>query len=164
MKWLKKMSGPFCLCALLLLSSSGRLSLMPLEKQAPDTIEAEIKGEVVAPDVYTIKNGATIQDLIAEAGGKTEGADLSRVSLQEEVKAHEVIVIAKKKADPQAQPIRITMASKEELMTLPGIGESTAQKILAYREEHGFFKLEDLMEVPGIGEKKFEKLKDRIAL
>ncbi|UNT93709.1 helix-hairpin-helix domain-containing protein [Allobaculum sp. Allo2] len=49
-------------------------------------------------------------------------------------------------------------------MTLPGIGESTAQKILAYREEHGFFKLEDLMEVPGIGEKKFEKLKDRIAL
>lgn len=158
------MSGPFCLSALMLLASTGRLSPVSLERAAPDTIEAEIKGEVAKPDVYTIKNGSTIRDLIAAAGGETEIADLSRVSLQEEVSAHEVIVIARKKGDLEDPLISLSTANQEELMLLPGIGESTAKKIIAYREEHGFTCLEDLMEVPGIGEKKFEKLKDRICL
>ena len=52
---------------------------------------------------------------------------------------------------------------KEELMALPGIGETLAEAILDHRKEHGSFrKPEDLMEVPGIGEKRFEALKGKI--
>ena len=50
-------------------------------------------------------------------------------------------------------------------MTLDGIGESKAQAIIDYREEHGnFLKLEDLMNVSGIGEKAYSKIKDNIKL
>lgn len=61
--------------------------------------------------------------------------------------------------------ISINKASLEELMTLPGIGEKTAQKIIEYRESYGsFWNIEDIKNVKGIGDKKFEKLKDYISI
>lgn len=61
--------------------------------------------------------------------------------------------------------ISINTATKEELMTLPGVGESKANTIIAYREEHGAFKeIEDIMNVSGIGESAFEKIKDKITI
>lgn len=61
--------------------------------------------------------------------------------------------------------ISINKATKEELMTLIGIGESKAEEIIKYREEHGSFKkLEDIMNVSGIGEKAYSKIKDYIKL
>ena len=61
--------------------------------------------------------------------------------------------------------ISINSATKEELMTLPGIGEKTALKIIEYRETYGsFWTIEDLKNVKGIGDKKFEKLKDYISI
>ena len=59
--------------------------------------------------------------------------------------------------------ININTATKQQLMLLSGIGETTAQKIIDYRTENGnFTAIEDLMKVNGIGEKKFEQIKDRI--
>lgn len=59
--------------------------------------------------------------------------------------------------------VDLNKATKTELMTLPGIGEATAERILLYREEKGRFKKPaDLKNVKGIGEKKFEKLKSYI--
>ena len=56
--------------------------------------------------------------------------------------------------------IDLNTATKSELMTLPGVGESTADRILLHREERGSFKnIDELKKVKGIGEKKFEKLK-----
>ncbi len=56
--------------------------------------------------------------------------------------------------------INLNTATKEQLVLLPGIGDSTADKILAYRKEHGVFKvIEDIMKIKGIGTKKFEKMK-----
>ena len=56
--------------------------------------------------------------------------------------------------------IDINTATSTQLQLIPGIGETTAQKIIDYRTEHGNFKtIEELMNVSGIGEKKFEQMK-----
>jgi len=70
---------------------------------------------------------------------------------------------SKKEIALEGKQININTASKEELMLLPGVGESTASKIIEYREQNnGFKNIEDIMEVKGIGKKKFEKMKDYI--
>ncbi|WP_297575386.1 helix-hairpin-helix domain-containing protein [uncultured Campylobacter sp.] len=58
--------------------------------------------------------------------------------------------------------VNINTASKEELMSLKGIGETTANNIIEYRKENKFKKIEDLKNVKGIGDKKFEAIKDDI--
>ena len=60
--------------------------------------------------------------------------------------------------------VNINTASIEELSTLPGIGQSTAEKIVKYRKEHKFKTTSDLMEVKGIGSKKFEKIKSELSV
>ena len=61
--------------------------------------------------------------------------------------------------------VSINKATKEELMTLPGIGESKAISIIKYREDNnGFKELEEIMNVSGIGESAYEKIKERIKL
>ena len=59
--------------------------------------------------------------------------------------------------------VNINSASKEELMTLPGIGESKADKIIAYREANGRFNSpEGIMEISGIKDGLYNKIKDKI--
>ena len=62
-------------------------------------------------------------------------------------------------------PININRATKEELVLLPGIGETYAERIIKFREENnGFKKKEDLIKVKGIGSKTFENIKDKITI
>ena len=64
-----------------------------------------------------------------------------------------------------ANPINLNSASVAQLQTLPGIGASTAQRIVEYRQKNGSFKkIEELMNVKGIGEKSFLKLKPLITV
>ena len=65
----------------------------------------------------------------------------------------------------EKQKININTATQTQLETLPGIGPSTAIKIITYRKEKGKFKtIEDIKEVNGIGDSKFEKIKDYITV
>ena len=62
-------------------------------------------------------------------------------------------------------PINLNTATVAQLETLPGIGKSTAERILEYRQKNGGFKkVEDLMNVRGIGEKSFLKMKALITV
>ena len=60
--------------------------------------------------------------------------------------------------------ININTASKDELMSLPGIGPAMSERIMHYREDYGNFPgLDDLDKVKGIENKKLEKLKGKIS-
>lgn len=60
--------------------------------------------------------------------------------------------------------VNLNTASAEELSTLKGIGESTAQKIIEYRSTHKFSSIEDVMKIKGIGQKKFDSIKKDLSV
>lgn len=142
-------------------------------------VYVHITGAVKKPGVYIFDEPPRVIEVVEEAGGFTKDAVKSGVNQAEIVEDGVQIVItskrdAKKKAqsgkaggtgEPSAEDSRIDLntATKEELMTLPGIGESKAVSIVAYRETNGNFKkIEDVMNITGIKDGIFEKIKDRI--
>ena len=67
--------------------------------------------------------------------------------------------------NPQLALINVNKATKEELVSIQGIGSVIADRIVTYRETNGSFEqLEDLMDVQGIGEAKFERMKNQLTL
>ena len=143
------------------------------------TIVVEIKGEVNNPDVYTLKEGSIIKDLIEIAGGLTSNADISNINRAKEIKNHELIVIrnindinievesieAEINQESDDGIININDADLSKLKEIPGIGDVKANAIILYREENGGFKsIEEIKKVDGIGEKTFEKIKNSIKL
>ena len=135
------------------------------------TIVVEIKGEVNNPDVYTLKEGSIIKDLIEIAGGLTSNADISNINRAKEIKNHELIVIrnindinievesieAEINQESDDGIININDADLSKLKEIPGIGDVKANAIILYREENGGFKsIEEIKKVDGIGEKTFE--------
>lgn len=70
---------------------------------------------------------------------------------------------AEETSPPVTFPININLADKQQFMALPGIGETLADRIVAWREEHGSFsQITDLMMVEGIGEKRMEQILDLV--
>ena len=139
---------------------------------APPELFVQVAGAVVRPGVYRLADGARVIDLIERAGGALADADLQAMALavrlvdgQRVQVPHmgEVLPLqATGGAGPPgtgrpgptapATPIDLNTASQPELEALPGIGPTTAQAILAYRDEHGpFASVDDLGEVQGIG-------------
>ncbi|WP_055668318.1 ComEA family DNA-binding protein [Desnuesiella massiliensis] len=145
------------------------------EEKKKGRLTVEIKGEVKKPDVYIITEGSIIKDLITEAGGITEKADLSKINQARKLKDGDCISIYSKddsslstfsngsQSASNDGMINVNTATKDELMKVPGIGEVTAAKIIEFREKNGNFKsLEDLKKVGRIGDKTLEKFKEKL--
>ncbi|MCS6965545.1 MAG: helix-hairpin-helix domain-containing protein [Candidatus Kapabacteria bacterium] len=60
---------------------------------------------------------------------------------------------------PPTASVNINIATKAELMSLPGIGAVIAERIVEYRQQKPFETPEELLEVKGIGPKKFERIR-----
>lgn len=132
-------------------------------------IVAYVCGAVKNPGVYSLKESCRIKDLIEAAGGAKENADLSKINLAQRLADGQQVIVPENGTSSNGQEssgsgkVNINFADKEELMTLPGIGEAKAEAILAYREEIGWFQsTEELMNVSGIKEKMYARIADRI--
>lgn len=139
-----------------------------------------ISGAVKNPGVLTMTSEDRLADAIEMVGGTVDGADMNAVNLAEKLSDGKHYIIPKigENVAPSGNnqvstsnskgsdgKININTATAEELDKLPGVGESTAQKIISYREESGGFKsVEELKNVNGIGDKKFEDMKDSVTI
>lgn len=145
-----------------------------------------VNGAVAAPAVYTLPPGSIVEDVIAVAGGFTAQADTAVVNLAFPLQdGMQLFVPALGEAAPVTADlftlpdtrsvevsltaadglVNLNTASLAELDALPGIGPSTAQKIIEYREANGrFATIEDIMNVSGIGQAKFDQIKTLITV
>ena len=176
------------------------------EKKEDVYYQVDIKGEVINPGIYTVKEGTRVIDVIRLAGDLTEVADTSVLNLSKKVKDEMVIIVysydevinfteTKEKEEIEQDTclnqngikndacikdskddnssssvvisgkVSLNTATLDELMTLPGIGESKANAIIKYREEVGAFQnIEELKEVSGIGDAIFDQIKENITI
>jgi competence protein ComEA len=145
-----------------------------------------ISGAVNHPGVYQLTEGERIIDAVKMAGGEMERANVDAVNLAAHLYDGQKIVIpfiSENNADEVAQKdianeelgqpdysvnstlLNLNAVTSNQLETLPGIGPALADRILAYRKDHGLFKnIEDVMNVSGIGEKRFESIKEYITV
>lgn len=141
----------------------------------PEPISIYITGEVNQPQsTITLAYGSRVEDVIEQAGGFTENANLDLVNLAGIVRDGDQIHVPSLEDESEedvALPtpsgggvVFVNSAILEELVTLPGIGASTAQAIIDYRTENGAFaSLEDLDNVPGIGPSTLENIAELVA-
>ena len=132
-----------------------------IENHTKDTITVYVQGEVKESKVLELEKYSTLEDVL-DSIELTENADIDNVNPLMVVKDQDVIVIPKISENVK---ISINYATFDELLMIPGVGESKALKIIEYRNTYGLFQtLEDLMKIDGIKQKTFDKLKDYICL
>lgn len=139
-----------------------------VQESPADKIVIHIAGEVNSPGILYLETNSRIVDAIDKAGGLTVNADLSKVNLAYELKDGQKIYIPSiydesisnyitesagnnvldNSTFQEKETININLATQNELETLPGVGKSTANKIIEYRTKNGKFKaIEDIMNV-----------------
>lgn len=140
------------------------------EKLEDDSIFVYVCGAVKCEGVYELPSGSRIYEAIAKAGGFREDAAMTQVNQAEVLQDEAQIYVPTLEEQKESQKhddgkVNLNSAAKEELMTLPGVGETKAESIIAYREQHGRFQtIEDIMQISGIKEGLFVKIKDYITV
>lgn len=156
--------------------SGTAVTLRPVPTDKP--IVVHITGAVPRPGVYALPEGARVQDAISAAGGflaeaEKGGINLARVLEDGEqldipfIEGFSPVLATEAPAVPEflSDLIDINTAAAFELEALPGIGPTTAQKIVEYRETNGpFLSIEDIINVPGIGPATYKEIKDLITV
>ncbi len=159
------------------LSAKTRQADAEVSADASETVAVHVDGAVQSPGLYTLPGGARVADAIEAAGGVTDSAETRAVNLADPLTDGTQIVVPtreeyEKGSYPQSQvggsgsasgqaagPVDINSADVALLDTLPGVGPSTAQKIVADRAANGpFASVADLARITGIGEKKIASL------
>lgn len=155
-----------------------------VENSEKSGVYVYICGEVINPGVYELSGDSRIYEAVDAAGGFTENAARECVNLASKVSDGMQITIYNREEAASLQAdsasvggnagksgtsgsglVNLNTATKEELMTLKGIGESKAEDIIRYREKSGGFKkIEDIMKISGIKEAGFQKIKDNITV
>jgi len=158
----------------------------PTPKTTTTTLVISVVGRVTNPGLVTLPNGARVADALKAAGGPVPGTDDTTLNLARRLTDGEQIYVgiptppadnqspdtmdptgrkggkAAQSADPTTK-INLNTATAVELETLPGIGPTTAQKILTWRTQHGQFdSITQLKTVGGIGTAKFAKLEQLV--
>jgi competence protein ComEA len=159
--------------------AAPRASTVSLSAPIAQRALVDVTGEVRRPGVYSLRDGDRVQDAVRRAGGATSRANLAAINLAAKVADGQQIVVPSRgaagdataatgidgatAANPAGAPISLNTATAEQLDTLDGVGPATAQKILAWRRDHGGFRsVDDLGQVPGIGPKKLAALRGRV--
>jgi competence protein ComEA len=140
-----------------------------------DVLYVHVLGAVHRPGLYALDAGDRVVDAIAAAGGTTDAADPAGVNLARFVSdGEQLLVPAVGEAPPDGAPgsasgpgsgdlVDLNTAEEATLDELPGIGPALADRIVAWRDEHGrFASVDDLLEVSGIGESVLERLRDLV--
>lgn len=147
-----------------------------------DQIKVHISGQINREGVYEVKDGDRLDDLIKQAGGLSPDADSKSLNLamklEDQMKIYipsegEILnqenedtdqIVSKPDSTSEDGKININTASKEELMTLPNIGDKRAQAIIDYRESKKFETIEEIKNVTGIGEKFYQAMVELITV
>ena len=161
----------------------------------PGPLRVFVNGAVVAPAVYELPPGGIVQQAIEQAGGFTAEADAAVVNLALPLQdgmqiyvptmaetAEQVqnvissplvrsegieldVVEGETDVSTDGQVVNINTADVAQLDTLPGVGPSTAEKIVEYRDTNGpFATIDEIMSVSGIGPAKFEQIQSFITV
>lgn len=139
-------------------------------------IMVHISGQVYKPGIVELELGKRVKDAVELAGGLKKDADLDRINLAKKLVDEEKIYVPEIGEEISAQldtssttsqgietgKININTCSKEALVSLPGIGDVIATRIMEYRTTNQFKSIEDIKNVSGIGDKKFEGIKELI--
>lgn len=142
------------------------------EEKVQKTVFVHVCGAVKSPGVYELPVSSRMIDAVNAAGGFLDHAASDQINLAAVLKDgdqiriytdEELETVVGMSQKLEEGMIDLNSASKEQLMELPGIGETKAEAILLYREEVGRFQtIEELKNVSGIKESVFEKIKDKI--
>ena len=141
-----------------------------VEKTSQENYFIEISGNVERPGIYELNEEIMVLELIGIAGGISEGADIKHI--HKDLNLSEVVVPGQKVYIPAVAEkisgsstadglVSINTGLLEDLMSLDGVGESTANKIISARP---YESLDDLMDVSGIGEVTYNNIVPRISL
>ena len=155
-------------------AAAAPASTIVLPPPAPARLLVHVVGAVRHPGVYQLADGARARDAVAAAGGATHRAALDGLNLAARVAdGEQVVVPVRGRARPVGAPavpgrpaiVRLNEADAAALDALPGVGPATAQRIVAWREQHGpFATVDGLLDVPGIGEAKLAAMREQLAL
>lgn len=130
-------------------------------------VVVSVIGKVAHPGLLTLPDGSRVADALRAAGGAVQDADLGGLNLARKLSDGEQVAVGVP-APVQAQDrppdkVDLNTATAAQLQEIPGVGPTTAQRILQWRTKNGRFEsVDQLREIDGIGDTKFARLKDLV--